>query len=111
MAPRGPPDRRWRMRAEIREYRGDDLQAVQALWREAFGGLKPEDQADAVARLIARDPGALLVAEQDGRIVGAVVAAFDGRRGHVYRLAVDPRNRRQGVGAALLARGEARLFE
>ncbi len=51
----------------------------------------------------------LLVAEADGVIVGALIAAWDGWRGNMYRLAVRPEYRRRGVGLALLRGGEERL--
>jgi ribosomal protein S18 acetylase RimI-like enzyme len=56
-----------------------------------------------------RDPGALLVAETSGRIVGTVIAAWDGWRGSVYRIAVAPEHRRDGLGRRLLDEAENRL--
>jgi len=43
------------------------------------------------------------------RIVGTVIAGFDGWRAHLYRLAVAPDRRRRGIGSALLERAEQRL--
>jgi ribosomal protein S18 acetylase RimI-like enzyme len=51
------------------------------------------------------------VAEVDGRIVGALIAASDGWRGSMYRLAVDPQYRGRGIARRLVACGEARLRE
>ena len=62
------------------------------------------DSSEAVAVLLARDPGALIVAEADGEIVGSVVAGWDGWRGSVYRLAVAERYRRAGLGTGTAAR-------
>jgi ribosomal protein S18 acetylase RimI-like enzyme len=58
-----------------------------------------------------RDPGALLVAVSgsSGRIVGTVIAAWDGWRGSVYRLAVVPECRRDGLGRRMLEEAEERL--
>jgi ribosomal protein S18 acetylase RimI-like enzyme len=52
---------------------------------------------------------ALLVAELDGETVGAVIAAWDGWRGNIYRLAVRAEHRRQGLGRLLIEAGETRL--
>jgi ribosomal protein S18 acetylase RimI-like enzyme len=41
------------------------------------------------------------VAEGDGEIVGALIAAWDGWRGNMYRLAVREGHRREGIGLAL----------
>jgi ribosomal protein S18 acetylase RimI-like enzyme len=49
------------------------------------------------------------VAELGGEIVGTLIAAFDGWRGGMYRLAVEPSGRRRGFGRALISEGERRL--
>jgi len=56
--------------------------------------------------LVADSPAALLVAERDGEVVGALIAAWDGWRGNMYRLAVRDRHRREGIGLALTRAGE-----
>jgi ribosomal protein S18 acetylase RimI-like enzyme len=86
-----------------------DVPAVLAFWRLAAEGTSISDDEAGVARLIARDPDALLLAERDGTLVGTVVAGFDGWRCHLYRLAVHPRRRRQGIASALLAAAEERF--
>jgi 4-hydroxy-3-methylbut-2-enyl diphosphate reductase len=49
----------------------------------------------------------LLAEDDDGRILGSVIAGFDGWRAHVYRMAVDPDVRKGGVGRALVAAAKA----
>lgn len=66
-----------------------------------------EDRLEDVRRL--GETGGLLVAEVDGTIVGALIAAWDGWRGNMYRLAVHPAHRRLGIGLALVREGERRL--
>ncbi len=61
---------------------------------------------DDVERLIEDSPAALLVAERDGEIVGALIAGWDGWRGNMYRLTVREGHRRQGIGIALTRAGE-----
>jgi len=56
--------------------------------------------------LVEGSPAALLVAEAAGRVVGVVIAAWDGWRGNMYRLAVDDAYRRQGVGLQLTRAAE-----
>ncbi|MCM3920293.1 GNAT family N-acetyltransferase [Frankia sp. AiPs1] len=67
------------------------------------------DDPVGVGRLLAHDPGALLVADHNGDVVGTVVAGWDGWRGHVYRLVVDPEHRRRGVARALLSAAHDRF--
>ena len=67
------------------------------------------DSLERVARLVADDPEALLVAEHDGAVVGSVIGAWDGWRGNFYRLAVLPEHRRRGIGRRLVEAAEERL--
>jgi ribosomal protein S18 acetylase RimI-like enzyme len=60
---------------------------------------------------MAANPGALLLAESGGVLLGALIAAWDGWRGSFYRLAVAPDHRRQGIATVLLGEGERRLRE
>ncbi|HXP18225.1 MAG TPA: GNAT family N-acetyltransferase [Streptosporangiaceae bacterium] len=94
----------------IRPAQAGDLAAVLELWTRAGAEPGHTDDLGSLGRLLAHDPGALLVAEEDGTIVGSVVAAWDGWRGTVYRLAVAPASRRQGLGRRLLHAAQARLL-
>ncbi|WP_369381216.1 GNAT family N-acetyltransferase [Streptomyces sp. cg36] len=94
----------------IRAADPDDLDAVLAFWKGAAEGASISDDRDGVERLVARDPEALLLAERGGELAGTVIAGFDGWRCHLYRLAVHPAHRRQGVGAALLDAAEERFI-
>ena len=95
----------------IRSAGGTDIAAVLALW-EAAGSLPSvSDSPEGLARLLAADPQALLVAELGGVLVGSLIAAWDGWRGSFYRLAVSPEHRRQGLATMLLTAGQQRLRE
>lgn len=86
-----------------------DVGTVLRFWSEAAEGTSISDDHDGVARLVTRDPEALILAERDGRLAGTVIAGFDGWRCCAYRLAVHPSCRRQGVATALLAAAERRF--
>lgn len=86
-----------------------DVEAVLALWRRADGPTTETDSEDALTDLLARDPGALLVATAGDEVVGSLIAGWDGWRGSFYRLAVDPDRRRRGMATALIRAGEERL--
>lgn len=96
----------------IRRGRGADVDALVAFWSEAGENHhRPTDAPTQVAALLARDPDSLLIAELDGRIVGTVIAGWDGWRAHLYRLAVAPDVRRRGIARLLMRHAEGRLRE
>jgi ribosomal protein S18 acetylase RimI-like enzyme len=94
----------------VRRCRRSDLPAVLDLWAQARSdhASTPDRLAD-VERLVEDSPAALPVAERDDEIVGALIAAWDGWRGNMYRLAVRDGHRRQRVGLALTRAGEEYL--
>ncbi|MBM4424287.1 MAG: GNAT family acetyltransferase [Chloroflexi bacterium] len=88
-----------------------DYDSVIRLWQSAAPGvaLGPSDTPQEIQKKITRDPDLFLVAEEGGAIIGAVIGAFDGRRGAVYHLAVAASHRSRGLGAALMRELESRL--
>ncbi len=93
----------------IRSFRAGDLGGVRRVWVRAGLRLGPSDSRSRIERMRARDPDLFLVAESARRIVGAVLGRYDGHRGWVHHLAVDPSVQRRGVGRRLMAEVEARL--
>lgn len=98
----------------IRRVTADDTDALVAFWRLVFpeygDPTRPHrDPRTNVERKLAFGDGLFWLAELDGRIVGAVMAGYDGHRGWIYSLGVRPEVRRSGVGRALLAHAERAL--
>jgi ribosomal protein S18 acetylase RimI-like enzyme len=96
----------------VRRAKRRDVADVLALWGEARSEhALTEDRAEDLGRLVEDSPAALFVAERDGEIGGTLIAAWDGWRGNLYRLAVTERHRRAGIGLALTRAGEEYLRE
>ncbi|MFF5920164.1 GNAT family N-acetyltransferase [Streptomyces flavochromogenes] len=95
---------------QIRAATPDDAEAVLAFWKESAEGTSISDDVHGVTRLVERDPEALLLAVADDRIVGSVIAGWDGWRASLYRLAVLPSHRRRGISTALLRTAEERFL-
>ena len=94
------------MAATIEPASAQDATAVTALWR-ACGLTRPwNDPAADFSRAIGDAAATVLVARDEARIAGSVMAGFDGHRGWVYYLAVAPGRQRRGLGRALMAAAE-----
>ncbi len=96
----------------MRQFEFDrDFAAARDLWLRSEPGihLGASDTPEEIRKKLARDPDLFLVAEADGSLVGTVIGGYDGRRGLVYHLAVEPAYRQRGVGTALMEKLERRL--
>jgi ribosomal protein S18 acetylase RimI-like enzyme len=96
---------------QIRLYRPADETAVVALW-QACGLTRPwnDPQQDIVTKLTTQ-PELFLVGTLDETPMASAMVGFDGHRGWVYYLAVDPAHRRAGHGRALMHEAERLLAE
>lgn len=96
---------------EIRSFRLADYDRVFGLLQAVgFQGwsLMTREQ---VKKKLRRDRDLFLVAGCGGEIIGTVMGAWDGHRGHAYHVAVHPTYQRRGVGRALMAELERRLWQ
>jgi ribosomal protein S18 acetylase RimI-like enzyme len=95
----------------IRDFKIGDYEQVMNLWQLSHLPLKPQgrDSRVQLEQQIKLDQVIFLVAENEGRIIGTVLATHDGRKGWINRLAVEPAYRRQGLGKQLIKRAEEEL--
>ncbi|MFO2462845.1 GNAT family acetyltransferase [Pseudomonas sp. 15FMM2] len=84
---------------------------VAALWRLAFGYDAPHNRPEmAIDRKLAVDDGLFFVATDKNTVIGTLMAGYDGHRGWLYSVAVQPEYRRQGLGASLVRHAEQALI-
>jgi ribosomal protein S18 acetylase RimI-like enzyme len=97
---------------EIRIYQEPDEQAVIALWNRLLEPRAPHnDPALNIRKKLEVDRDLFFVATMDERVVGTVMGGYDGHRGWIYSVAVDPEYQRYGIGSALLRHVEAALLQ
>ena len=77
---------------------------VRALWDETteVSTNSTDDSREGIEKYLLRNPATSYVALCEGRVVGAILAGHDGRRGFIQHLAVLPNFRRQGIAAMLV---------
>ncbi|CAN5302745.1 GNAT family acetyltransferase [soil metagenome] len=95
----------------IRPFHETDTDSVVALW-EASGITRPwNDPRKDIARKLEVQRELFLVGELDGRVVASAMAGYEGHRGWVNYLAVDPSERGAGHGRAIMSEVERLLTE
>jgi len=93
----------------IRAFQEADADDVVRLW-VACGLVRPwNDPRKDIARKLAVQRELFLVGSVGDRIVATVMGGYDGHRGWINYLAVDPAHRRQGLARQLLADVEQHL--
>ncbi|MFM1949724.1 MAG: Acetyltransferase YpeA [Pseudomonadota bacterium] len=97
----------------IRQYidTTDRIQVVE-LWRNVFGYETAHNEPNlAISKKIATQDGLFFVAVENTGIAGTIMAGYDGHRGWLYSVAVDPKQRFNGLGSALVHHAEKALAE
>ncbi len=97
---------------QIRSYEARDRAQLVRLWTTVFPDDPPRNAPELMidAKLRVGD-GLLLVANLGETLVGAIIGGYDGVRGWIYHLAVDPAQRRRGYATLLVREVERRLEE
>jgi ribosomal protein S18 acetylase RimI-like enzyme len=93
----------------VRPFNDSDASAVIALWHRCDLTRPWNDPGKDIARKLRVQSDLFLVGELEGAIIGSVMAGYDGHRGWVNYLAVDPAHRGCGYGRNLMEEAERRL--
>ncbi len=84
---------------------------VVELWTEVFGYTDLRNSPGLVIDKKLAIDQQLYIAEIESKVIGTVMAGYDGHRGWIYSLAVLPEYRSAGVGTLLLQYAEAALSQ
>lgn len=94
---------------QIRRFEERDRAAVIALWQRCELTRPWNDPDRDIDRKLTVQPELFCVGEVDGHVVASVMAGFDGHRGWVNYLAVDPSHRGRGYARGLVEHVEGAL--
>lgn len=93
----------------IRLYTPGDQEAVIALWQACQLVVPHNDPVADIETKMRFQPDLFLVALSQARVVGTVMAGYEGHRGWINYLAVAPDQRRRGIGRRLMQAAEEKL--
>lgn len=94
---------------QIRPFEAGDEEAVIALWGRCDLVRPWNDPRKDIRRKLKVRPEMFLVGVSEGNIVACVMAGYEGHRGWLNYLAVDPEHRRRGLARAIVAEAERLL--
>ena len=97
------------MTVRIRQYDPTDQDAVVALWHACDLVVPWNDPALDIASKVAYQADLFLVGELAGRVVASCMAGYDGHRGWINYLAVEPALQRGALGRQLMDAAERKL--
>ena len=87
---------------KIKKFKMQYYLEVLELWKNAGIGIGSSDIKEEIAVVLNRNPDLFLIGKEEGKIVAVVIGAYDGRRGYVHHLTVDPDCQKRGYGKLIL---------
>ncbi len=90
------------IKMKIEKFKIESYDEVVGLWRKAGIEIVSSDTIDEVTRVLNRNPDLFLIGRVQEKIIAVVMGAFDGRRGYVHHLAVDPDYQKMGFGKSIM---------
>lgn len=72
------------------------------LWRKTGISVGSSDTKEGLERMVQRNPKLFLIGKINEKLISVVMGGFDGRRGYVHHLAVDPAYQKKGYGKLMM---------
>ena len=88
---------------QIRLFEARDTVGVTSIWQAGLPDDRPHNHPlTVISNKVAARDDLFFVAEEDAVVVGTIMAGYDGHRGWLYSVAVDPASRGRGFGKQLV---------
>lgn len=79
-----------------------DYDGICDVWKDHDGINPVDDSIEGFTKYLKRNPATSFVAEDNGKIVGTILAGHDGRRGFFHHVVVLPEYRNRGIGKKMV---------
>jgi len=86
----------------IEKFSMKNYEEVIELWRKAGISVGSTDTEEELEKMVKRNPQLFLIGKIDEKLISVVMGGFDGRRGYVHHLAVDPDYQKKGYGKMMM---------
>ena len=96
---------------EIREYQESDEKKVIELWFNCNLVIPGSNPKRDIERKLKVDRDLFLVGKVNGKIIASVMGGYEGHRGWINHLAVDPKYQRRSYGRLIMEAVEGRIKE
>ncbi|MCK4380073.1 MAG: GNAT family N-acetyltransferase [Candidatus Lokiarchaeota archaeon] len=87
---------------KIEKFTIELYEEIVLLWRKAGISVGSSDTREELERVLQRNPNLFLIGKKLNKVIGVVIGGFDGRRGYVHHLAVDPDYQKKGYGKMIM---------
>jgi len=87
---------------KIEKFSMESYDDIITLWRKAGINVGSTDTKEEIEIMVKRNPQLFLVGILDQKLISVVMGGFDGRRGYVHHLAVDPDYQKKGYGKMMM---------
>lgn len=87
---------------KIENFTLKNYEYIIGLWRKAGISVGSTDSEKEIRRMLTLNPNLFLIGKIKNKIIAVVMGGFDGRRGYVHHLAVDPLHQKKGYGNMIM---------
>lgn len=95
----------------VRSFQLADSSSVTELLEDVLSEICYEETMEAFARQLSWDTELVLIAEEEGQILGVIIGTIDNNNGYYYRIAVASEYQRKGIGKALIEAMKQRFLQ
>lgn len=86
----------------IEKYSNKSYNEVIELWKKTGISVSSSDTKEELEKMYNRNPQLFLLGKIKEKVVGVVMGGFDGRRGYLHHLAIDPEYQKKGYGRLMV---------